>query len=308
LQEVTLIEIVKFDHISMAVPALDPQIDFLTRVMGFRFADKFENDEGYFGANLEVPGSSAIGWEILAPNGPDSYLHRFLQGASGPGLHHVAIQIKDAAQAADTIRLEGHEPWGYQAPAADDEGGDGRGMAYIHPRGGGHGFLWQLYAGEPWHTGEPFEDEGAHSLGIVAVNHLAHATPDRDSLAAWYERVFGCTTRYRSTHDGSKAGFRTTVLDTPTKQLRFEMIEPAGAGSFIQRFLDERGPNMHHVNVQVRDFGHALAALQHHQIPVFGQNSGSRDGAAWSEAFIHPRYTGGMLVQFFWEERPGIWM
>ncbi|GMU39728.1 MAG: hypothetical protein AMXMBFR23_05940 [Chloroflexota bacterium] len=301
-----MIEIVKFDHISMAVPELDPQIDFLTRVMGFRFAGKFENEEGYFGANLEVPGRSAIGWEVLAPNGPDSYLHRFLRGAAGPGLHHVAIQIKDASQAADTIRMEGNEPWGYKAPEPGEDGDAGRGMAYIHPRGGGHGFLWQLYAGEPWHTAEPFEDAGEHSMGIVAVNHLAHATPDRDALAAWYERVFGCTTIDR--FDGTGSDFRTIVMETPTKQLRFEMIEPVGEQSFIQRFLDQRGPNMHHVNVEVRDFQHAMAALQHHQIPVFGEDSGTRDGAAWSEAFIHPRYTGGMLVQFFCEERPGIWM
>ena len=37
----------------------------------------------------------------------------------------------------------------------------------------------------------PFEDDREHSLGIKAVNHLAHAYPDRDELAAWYMRVFG---------------------------------------------------------------------------------------------------------------------
>jgi methylmalonyl-CoA epimerase len=304
-----VIEIVKFDHISMAVPVLGPQIEFLTRVMGFRLVDQFESPEGYFGANLDVPGSSDLAWEVLAPNGPDSYLHRFLNGVSGPGLHHVALQIKDVDQAAQTIRTEGFEPWGYEAaqePGAD--GDDGRGMVYMHPRGAGHGFLWQMYSGSPWHTSDPFEDEGERTLGIVAVNHLAHATHDRDSLAGWYERVLGCQTAYRSaTHDNASGGFRTTVLDTPTRQIRFEMIEPAGKDSFIQRFLDARGPNMHHITVQVRDYQHALAALAHHKIPVFGADTGTRDGAAWGEAFIHPRHTGGMLVQFFWEERPGIW-
>ena len=31
-------------------------------------------------------------------------------------------------------------------------------------------------------------------------------------------------------------------------------------------------------------------------------------GHVRSASFIHPRFTGGVLVQFFWEERPGVWI
>ncbi len=302
-----MIEIERYDHVCIAVAELDPQIDFLTRVLGFRYIDRFENAEGFVGSNLMVPGRSGLGWEVLAPNGPDSYLHRFLDGPSGPGLHHIAAQVKDIRQVLDTVRTEGFEPWGERG--TDPEGDPSHGMVFIHPRNGGHGFLWQLYAGESRHKGEPFEDEGEHTLGIVAINHLAHATPDRDELAGWYERVLGCTPVYRSSDtDGRDVSWRTVLLETSTRQFAFEMIEPRGPESFVQRFLDARGPNMHHVTVEVRDFNHALAALEHHGIPVFGQHSGIHEGAGWGEAFVHPRHTGGMLLQLFWEERPGAWI
>jgi methylmalonyl-CoA/ethylmalonyl-CoA epimerase len=299
-----MIQIKRYDHISMAVPTLDPQIEIMKNLFGFRLAGTFENDEGYFGANLEIPGRTAIGWELIAPRGEDSYLHRFLAGPFGPGLHHVAIQIESATQAADVIRAEGMEPWGYRVP--DD--GDARGMVYLHPRSSGRGLLWQLYAGEPWHTGEPFEDDAADTLGIVAVNHLAHATRDRDELAGWYERLFGCRTIWSSPGDGLQAGFRTRVLETPTDQIRFEMIEPAGENSFIAKFLDTRGEGMHHVTFEVGDWARALAACQARGVTPFGERSGERNGARWSEAFIHPRDTGGMLVQIFWQERPDTWI
>ena len=300
-----MIRIRRYDHISMAVPELDPQIALMERLFGFRFGGKFENDEGYFGANMEIPGRSNLGWEILAPRGADSYLHRFLAGPGGPGLHHVALQVESTNQAAEVIRAEGMEPWGHRTEAGSDEG---RGVIYLHPRSGGRGFLWQMYAGDPWHTAEPFEDERTDTLGVIAVNHLAHATRDRDEMATWYERVFGARTVWRSPGDGHDSGFRTRVLEAQGGQLRFEAIEPSRPDSFIEKFLDARGETMHHVTFEVRDFAQALGACQKHGVPVFGERSGVREGAKWSEAFIHPRYTGGMLVQFFWQEHPGIWI
>jgi methylmalonyl-CoA epimerase len=299
-----MIEIKRYDHISMAVPSLDPQIEIMERLFGFRLGGKFDSDEGYFGANLEIPGRSGLGWELLAPRGDDSYLHRFLAGPGGPGLHHVAMQIESTAQAAAVIRAEDLEPWGYREPESDDE--EPRGVIYLHPRGGGRGFLWQMYTGDPWHEAEPFEDDATDTLGIVAVNHLAHATRDRDDLGDWYERMFGCRTVWRPEGDGT--AFRTRVLETPTAQLRFEMIEPVGAESFVERFIDQRGETMHHVTFQVGDWERALRACRKHDVPIFGERAGMRDGARWSEAFIHPQHVGGLLVQFFWEESPGTWI
>lgn len=301
-----MIRIKRYDHISMAVPELDPQIAILERLFGFRFAGKFENDEGYFGANLDIPGRSNLGWEVLAPRGADSYLHRFLAGPTGPGLHHVALQIESTNQAAEVIRAEGLEPWGHRPEQAESD--DGRGVIYLHPRSGGRGYLWQMYAGEPWHQGEPFEDERTDTLGIIAVNHLAHATRDRNDMAEWYERVFGAHTVWESPEGGPDSGFRTRVVEAQGAQLRFEAIEPSRDDSFIAKFIESRGETMHHVTFEVRDFAQALAACEAQKVPVFGERSGVREGARWSEAFIHPQHTGGMLVQFFWQERPGIWV
>lgn len=300
-----MLDIVQFDHISMAVPTLAPQIDFLTNVLGFRFLEQYESDEGYFAANFDVPGRSALGWEVLAPNSPESYVNRFLSGASGPGLHHVAFQVRDAHDAAEAIRAEGIEPWGYRERPEVESGG---GVIYLHPRSGGHGFLYQIYSGDPWHESTAFEDDREHTLGIIAVNHLSHAHPSREELGGYYERLFGMKTIYRSPGDGSDTGFNTRVLETNTQQLRFEILEPAGPTSFVQKFLDPRGPSMHHVTFEVGDWERAVSACAHHNIPIFGERTGETDGAAWKEAFIHPKYTGGMLVQFFWQAKPGIWI
>ncbi|MEX2376351.1 MAG: VOC family protein, partial [Dehalococcoidia bacterium] len=259
---------------------------------------------GYVGASLQIPGSSGLSWEVIAPRGKDSFLHRFLASPNGPGLHHVAVEVTSTAQVREAVRTEQAEPW--KSPD-DDIPGE---TIYLHPREAGRGFLWQINQvnGTASRDIEPFDDDVQTTLGIVDLNHLAHATTDRDDLAGWYARLFGGRTIWRSSGESRDAGFVTRVVEASTRQLRFEAIQPASPDSFIARFLDQRGEAMHHVTFQVGDWQRALDACRKQRVPIFGERSGIRDGARWTEAFIHPRYIGGVLVQLFWEERPGIWV
>ena len=299
-----MIDIVRFDHLSQAVPELAPQVDLLERLFGFRLGERFESEDGYTGVHLAMPGSSDLGWELIAPSNATSPLHRFLEGPTGPGLHHVAIRVQRIAQAAAALRDEGAAPWGDE----DVDPADEQDIMYIHPRGGGHGFLFQLYEGDAWHTAPAVQDDGDHTLGIIALNHLSHAYSSCEELGDWYERLFGMNTIHRGYGDGAPAGFRTRVLDHSTQQIRFEIIQPASADSFIQRFLESRGPGMHHVTFEVGDWDRAIDACVYHGIPTFGERFGDTNGIPWREAFIHPRHTGGVLVQLFWQAEQGAWV
>jgi len=325
-----VIDVVRFDHVSMVVPEIDPQVELLESLFGFRYAGRFE-EGGLIGANLDVPGHSGMSWEVIAPDGPDSYLRRFLDGPQGTGIHHLALQVRDIQQARAALRAEGVEPWGAgddlaatTGTAGDEPAGDAvpldahgaresgrvRDVAYIHPRRGGHGLLFQLYAGQPWHVPEPFADDRADTLGIIAINHLAHASSDRMELARWYAQIFGMSLVYLQADSvvPPASGFRTAVVEASTGQLRIEVIAPAGPDSFVAGFLERRGPSIHHVTFEVEDWERAVAACAHHGVALFGERDGETRGVPWREAFIHPRDTGGMLVQFFWQAEPGVWI
>ncbi len=302
-----MLDIRQIDHISQIVSDPEPVLALYQELFGFRLAGSWdEENEGYRGLNLSVPGRSGVGWEILSPTRPDSFVRRFLDSPHGPGLHHVTMQVPSVADAARELQVLGIEPWG----GPENEGSDWD-EVFIHPRDG-HGFLFQITGvhAEPWHNpATPIRVAGqtaSHTLGIAAVNHLSHAHPRREELAAWYELVFGMMGIYAA--DGTDGPFATAVLESPTQQMRWEVLQPFGDDSFVQRFLDVRGPAMHHVAFEVHDWQQALDACAYHDIPVFGARDGMTEGARWHEAFIHPRFTGGVLVQFFWEERAGIWI
>jgi 4-hydroxyphenylpyruvate dioxygenase-like putative hemolysin len=305
-----MIDIARIDHISMAVPRLEPQIELLERLFGFRFTGRFSS-QGFLGADLDIPGNSGIGWELLAPDGPDSYLHRFLDGPNGPGLHHLAMQIRDMDGALRTIRRFGIEPWGLdqaerppevEQPAEHEEEGGTHSVAYIHPRGGGFGFLYQFYEGTPWHRSEPFEDDRPNTIGIKAVNSLAHAHHSRGELGDWYEQLFGFRTVHAPLLAYARASFVSLVLELPYAQFGIEVMQPAREDSFLQRFIDERGSAVHHISFEVHDMQTAIAACEFHGVSVIAEQTGQTEGGRWHEAFIPPEHTGGMLVQFFaWE-------
>jgi methylmalonyl-CoA/ethylmalonyl-CoA epimerase len=297
-----MIDVLKIDHLSQVVPELDPQIEFLERVLGLRLVGRYDSDS-FVSATLAIPGFSEIGWELMAPRGADSYLQRFLDSTLGPGLHHLAMKVGSVEETRAEIRAAGNEPW-------DEDGKPNQ--TYLHPAHGGQGFLFQFYDSgdeDSWYETPPFEDDGEHTLGIIAVNHIAHAHPDRDKLGEWYERMLGFETFAKTgSNENPDAEFNTRVLDAPTRQMRIEVISPTREDSFIQRFLDERGTAVHHLTVEVADWDRAVAALEHHGIRTFGERSSSTDGVPWKETFIHPKVTGGVLLQFFWQAEPGVWI
>ncbi len=313
-----MLDIRRIDHVSIAVPQLAPAVELLTGLFGFAPLRWPRPWPGFRGVALQVPGRSRMRWEALEPDGPASYLHRFLDGAAGPGLHHVTSYVPDVPAAAQELRRLGIEPWGYEAPSAyvaDPQPSSGHGVAHLHPRGGGQGTLFQLFGGPP-HEDPPY-DAPAGSLGIVAVDHVAHAAPDADALAGWYARVLGFRTLARVAA-WAGAPFERRLLAVPGGQLRWEVLAPprpaaeggappAGADGPLARFLEERGPGLHHVAFEVRDWEAALGACDRWGVELFGEREGVGARGRWAEVFLRPADVFGVLVQLGWQERPGAW-
>ena len=86
------------------------------------------------------------------------------------------------------------------------------------------------------------------------------------------------------------------TLDLPGGGVQWEVVQPISDDSFLARFLRERGPGLHHVTFQVEDVEKAAEVLRRRGIEPFG---GVRTASTWKELFIHPRDSGGLLIQLF---------
>jgi methylmalonyl-CoA/ethylmalonyl-CoA epimerase len=63
---------------------------------------------------------------------------------------------------------------------------------------------------------------------------------------------------------------------------------------FINRFLDERGPGLHHLTFRVHDIATARDLAVDRGFTVVGFDDSDPD---WRELFLHPRSANGVLVQ-----------
>lgn len=297
-----MITITRIDHIGQVVPDLDPQVALLDGLFGMKEASRFEDGAaGHRGIRLEVPGRSNIRWELLSPTRADSPLQAYIDSPRGPGIHHLGLQVASLAGTAKAVKAMGIEAG--TAP-------DGRIDAWMNPRGV-EGLLYRFGENGQASCGgsdsPPAAASVPNTLGAKCIDHICQAFWNRDELARWYEEVAGYREQWR-TPDGEHEDLADLVMDVPGGQLSWEIIQPAGTGSFIERFVETRGASAHHVTFEVSDWAAAIAACEHHGIPTFDPNEGITDGARWNDTFIHPKHTGGMLVQLFWEEKPGVWV
>jgi methylmalonyl-CoA/ethylmalonyl-CoA epimerase len=75
-----------------------------------------------------------------------------------------------------------------------------------------------------------------------------------------------------------------------------ELLEPTAPDSPIARFLERRGPGLHHVALRVEDVAAALAELKARGVRLIDETP--RPGAHGSlVAFIHPSAANGVLVE-----------
>jgi len=124
----------------------------------------------------------------------------------------------------------------------------------------------------------------------MAFDHVGIATTDWADLAATFEALFDASVVHEETFDGMAVRF--LELDGGY----FELLEPAEDGT-IARFLDRRGPGIHHVALRTDDVGAALDRARNVGVELVDEEP--RPGAWGHEvAFLHPKSTGGVLVEY----------
>ena len=74
-----------------------------------------------------------------------------------------------------------------------------------------------------------------------------------------------------------------------------EVLEPIGQQGFVQRFLAERGPGIHHVTFKVPSLDAVCARAEASGYDIVGRDDSDPE---WREAFLHPKQALGIVVQF----------
>ncbi|HVB09432.1 MAG TPA: VOC family protein [Bacillota bacterium] len=129
----------------------------------------------------------------------------------------------------------------------------------------------------------------------MTFDHIAIAVADLDAAIALWTSSFGLVCEHREDVPAQKV--RVAFLRSGGPGARIELIQATDPGAGVARFLGERGAALHHVAFEVADLAGALA-----ETPLPKVDVAPRPGAEGRQvAFLHPRATGGVLVEWVGE-------
>ncbi len=127
---------------------------------------------------------------------------------------------------------------------------------------------------------------------LERIDHIGVATDDLDGALALYEESLGMPVAHRETVESQ--GVEAVLLDVGEGHV--ELLSPLGPDTPVGKYLDERGPGLHHVAYAVADIDETLGELKQSGIELIDSEprQGIRDSRV---AFLHPRATGGVLTE-----------
>ncbi|HEY1239040.1 MAG TPA: methylmalonyl Co-A mutase-associated GTPase MeaB [Bryobacteraceae bacterium] len=126
------------------------------------------------------------------------------------------------------------------------------------------------------------------------IDHLGIAVNNLDDAARFYETI-GLTATHRETVEQEKVN----VAMLPAGDSRIELLEPSAPDSTIAKFLEKRGPGLHHVAVRVPDLHAAVERLRTSGARLLNEPRAGAGGHLY--VFVHPASTGGVLLELIQE-------
>jgi methylmalonyl-CoA/ethylmalonyl-CoA epimerase len=122
------------------------------------------------------------------------------------------------------------------------------------------------------------------------IAHVGIAVTDLDAALAFYRDVLGLTPHPPEQADGA------TIVSLPFGDSEIELLAPLTADGPIARFLERRGPGIHHLCYRVPDLDAALSACRAAGYRLIDEVP--RTGAGGRRiAFVHPKTTAGILLE-----------
>ena len=126
----------------------------------------------------------------------------------------------------------------------------------------------------------------------MKVDHIGIATRDIEEALKFWRDALGLEVKHTETVE--EQGVNVAML--PAGEPRVELLEPTGPASPVAKFLEKRGPGIHHVAVRVDDIRAALARLKREGARLIDEEP--RVGAGGClVAFVHPAASGGVLLE-----------
>ena len=131
----------------------------------------------------------------------------------------------------------------------------------------------------------------------MKIDHIGIATHGIKETAGFWLSALGVSEI--ETEEVADQMVRVAML--PLGESRVELLEATSPDSPISKFIEKRGPGIHHLAVGVEDIHAALAQLRSQGVRLIDNEPRTGAGGCLV-AFVHPSSTGGVLLELVQRE------
>ena len=125
----------------------------------------------------------------------------------------------------------------------------------------------------------------------IEIDHLGIAVRSLAEGLTFYEKILGMTV----VHTETVAIEQVSVAMLPAGESRIELLEATSPDSTIAKFIEKRGPGLHHIALRVENLAEALEKLRQSGGRILNEPRLGAGGHLYS--FVHPSSAGGVLVE-----------
>jgi methylmalonyl-CoA/ethylmalonyl-CoA epimerase len=131
------------------------------------------------------------------------------------------------------------------------------------------------------------------AVKIKKIHHVAVVVPELEGATTLWRDVFGLDLEHQEDVPSQKSRVASFAIG----ESKLELVQPTSDDSGVAKFLSERGGGMHHICLEVDDIESSLAELKEKGIRLINDTPQVLEGRKM--AFIHPKATGGVLVELY---------
>ena len=125
----------------------------------------------------------------------------------------------------------------------------------------------------------------------MKIDHIAIAVNDVEASAKVYQKALGIDEIEFETVDSE--GVKVAII--PMENGRIELIQPTKDDSPIKKFLDKKGPGLHHIALETDNIEGEVERMEGCGVQFLGN---IRPGSAGTKVtFIHPKSLEGVLAE-----------
>ena len=129
-------------------------------------------------------------------------------------------------------------------------------------------------------------------MKLLKISHIGIASPTLQEAMQRLERLFGI----KHDHIEEVADQKVRTAFYPIGESTLEYLESTDPEGAVGKFLEKKGPGIHHLAFEVDDVDAAVKELLDKGVQMIDKTP--RSGAHGNRiAFIHPKETGGVLIE-----------